>query len=339
MAKQNGKRAITRRVRKSILKDASLLRGIKQGAGRTPRKPFGNTRRRPNGAKSYVRCLDALHPSHLSLPRAVGGYSVVRTTSTFQSATEVMLLGCFKGPKVEFTDTAWLNLVAVGNVTGGVANAINAAGNAFFFNDSTVGGTGFAAARLVPAAFSVQIMNANALQTTQGIFYIGRTKQVLDIQGDTRTWQQLIDELVSYSSPRLCSAGKLALRGVQVDAIPNNMSVLSDFVAVATATGGAQTWTEAGYGADMEGFAPIFVHNPSKTSLQFQVTIEWRCRFDPGNPAYSSHTFHAPASDMTWGNTIHAMENAGHGVMDIAEKVADYGEDVLGVLGAAAILA
>jgi hypothetical protein len=182
---------------------------------------------------------------------------------------------------------------------------------------------------MVPAALTVQIMNGQPLQSADGIAYIGRSKTVLDLMGDTRSWSTVMKELVSYSAPRLCSGGKLALRGVQVNAIPNNMSVLSDFVPRRVIAAGNNVWTEATFPVDFEGFGPIFVYNPDKIKLKYLVTIEWRMRFDPLNPAYAGHVMHAPASESTWSKVLSTAESVGHGVVDIADVTADVGAAAL----------
>jgi len=187
---------------------------------------------------------------------------------------------------------------------------------------------------MVPAAITVQVMNGDALQTTNGIAYIGRSKTVLDLMGDARTWETVMKQLVSYSAPRLCSAGKLALRGVQVNAVPNNLSVLSDFVPRRIKDQGPYVWSEqpsqpvpsAGLAEqDFEGFAPIFVYNPDNIALKYLVTIEWRVRFDPFNPAYAGHSQHMPASEAAWAQAVRMEENKGSGVTDIMEDIAEFG--------------
>ncbi len=305
------------------------LYGIKQGVGQVTRNPFGMRPRRrkarANGSNRYRHALNAMHPCHLPLPRAVGGYSVIRTTDIINAGDEAFLFGLFKVPGNEFTETCWSNTIAVRNEAGGVGNPIGAPTNAFFYGSAALASTALNGAKLVPAAMTVQIMNGESLQTADGIAYIGRSKTVLDLMGDPRSWQTVMQELVSYSAPRLCSGGKLALRGVEVDAIPNNMSVLSDFVPRRIAANGLQTWTEATYAMDFEGFGPIFVYNPDKISLKYLVTIEWRMRFDPLNPAYAGHVMHTPAAESTWSKVISDAEALGNGVRDIADVVADVG--------------
>jgi hypothetical protein len=244
---------------------------------------------------------------------------VIRTTDVIDGASAFTLFGCFKGPLHQFTETTWLGLVGVSAVNPGLQ--INAANNAFFHASSSLNEASLDGAKMAPAAMTVQVMNPGALQTTTGIAYIGRAKTVLDLMGDARSWTSIANELVAYSAPRLCSAGKLALRGVQVNAVPNNMSVLSDFVPRGTSIGGPQSWNEATFATDLEGLAPIFVYNPNNIPLQFLVTVEWRMRFDPLNPAYAGHTLHQPASEGTWARVIGEAESLGHGVEDIADVV------------------
>lgn len=310
-------RRTIRKQKARVVKDATLLKGIKQGVGMVVRKPFGNRRGRPgkfamrNKTLSRKAALCALTNLHLPLPRAVGAYTVTKTTTIVDSSRTVMLFGCFMGNRVNNPDATWLNTVAVGSADSAVA--INGASNAGFWIDTALSSPGFDSCRVVPAAITVQVMCPKNLQSADGITYIGRTRQVLDLMGDTRTWAVLADELVSFSAPRLCSAGKLALRGVKVDAIPYNMSRLADFTprGLISATPFDKTWTEGPFEAQFEGFAPIFVYNKNNVDLQYLVTVEWRTRFDPGNPAYAGHIYHPVASDSCWNDTVKGMEEEG----------------------------
>merc|ERR1711964_554575 len=126
----------------------------------------------------------------------------------------------------------------------------------------------------VPAAFSVQIMNPNALQTTSGIVYAGRSRQMVGLANKTDTWTQLANELVSYSNPRLMSAGKLALRGVQIDAVPFDMNAMSDFETRFASLAGPYTNSDESFRFD--AMAPIYVYNPEAIVLQYLVCCEWR---------------------------------------------------------------
>jgi hypothetical protein len=329
MSKSQRARAVLKRNMKKKRQGGRLF-GIKQGVGQitTAAFPKRNKRKQGNRRINMRHALNAMHPCHLPLPRAVGAYTVIRTTDIVDADREAMLFGVFKGPASQFTDTAWLTDIAVTNAFDGLDTPIGDTqgdGNAIFFTSPALKETSLNGARMVPAAITVQIMNSEALQNADGIVYIGRSKTVLDLMGSGRTWKEIMGELISYSAPRLCSAGKLALRGVQVNAVPNNMSVLSDFVPRRIATSGRQKWDQSNYALDFEGFGPIFVYNPDNVKLKYLVTIEWRMRFDPLNPAYAGHTMHTPASESTWNKVIGEAEAAGNGVMDIADVVGDIG--------------
>jgi hypothetical protein len=198
-------------------------------------------------------------------------------------------------------------------------------------------------ATIVPSALTVQIMNPNALQTTNGILYVGRMKTQFRGEDSTEQWTDLANQFVSYQAPRLCSAGKLALRGVKIDACPFNVRELQDFDRVIDpmeldgggGVGGFdEPWTSTSR-ADSEqaynpqwkckGFAPIMVYNPNAVSLQYLVTLEFRCRFDLGHPASSTHVHHQPATESTWSGHIKRMLDMGHGVIDIADAIAEGG--------------
>jgi hypothetical protein len=330
MSKSQRARAVLKRNTKKKRQGGRQLYGIKQGVGQITNAAFPKRNRRRQGKRGMSLCnaLNAMHPCHLPLPRAVGAYTVIRTTDIVNTAREAVFFGTFKGPASQFTDTAWLTDVAVCNPPDGVELPIvdtSGLGNAVFFPSAALGEASLNGARMVPAAITVQIMNGDSLQNSTGIVYIGRSKTVLDLMGAGRTWKQIMEELVSYSAPRLCSAGKLALRGVQVNAIPNNMSVLSDFVPRRGSAAGRQIWSEANYAADFEGFGPIFVYNPDNVQLKYLVTIEWRMRFDPLNPAYAGHSMHKPATESTWNQVIGEAEALGNGVKDIADVIGDVG--------------
>jgi len=326
MARKLGVRKMQKRKRQG----GANLYGIKQGVGQVTRSAFPKLKRRKalTSKVSLRNVLNAMHPQHLPLPRAVGSYSVIRTTDIVSSNGAFNLFGLFKGPANQFTETTWLNLIGLSSVAANVA--IGGGGNTTFHTSAALGEPSLNGAKMVPAAMTIQVMNPGALQTTSGIVYVGRAKTVLDLMGDPRTYGDIAAELVAYSSPRLCSAGKLALRGVQVNAVPNNMSVLSDFTPRIIVPDGAQTWDKLTYAADIEGLAPIFVFNPNRVALQYLVTVEWRMRFDPLNPAYAGHTMHPPASESTWSKVIGDAESLGHGVEDIADVVGDMGAAALG---------
>jgi hypothetical protein len=175
-----------------------------------------------------------------------------------------------------------------------------------------------AAATLVPAALSVQVMNANALQTTNGVSYIGRMNIHGMRPGDIRTVQTFADEFVSYQTPRLMANPRLCLRGVQLDSAPLDMNDLSDFTHInpLNDTDGVQYAIDQPYSA---GWAPIVVYNPGETKLEYLVTIEWRIRFDLSNPASGGHIHHPIATDSMWDRLTRMAFALGNGVRDISQ--------------------
>jgi hypothetical protein len=180
---------------------------------------------------------------------------------------------------------------------------------------------------VVPSAFTIQVMNPEALQGTTGILYIGRCLTRLDLRGNTGTWVDLQNDLISFQAPRLLAAAKLAFKGVQVDGIVADMSELSNFSTVTEHNAIPFTW-DGGSGNSSNvfgGFLPIYVLNPDGVGLRIQVTVEYRARFDPFSPAVASHQYHHPAPLAIWDRAVSTMQSLGHGVREIADVVATAG--------------
>ena len=179
-------------------------------------------------------------------------------------------------------------------------------------------------------------MNKASLQQAEGLFTMGRVSQQLALGGETRTWEDFTREFNSYFKPRLLTGAKLALRGVTCNAVPINMNEFSDFRPGIPSISPAFCWyTEVAPAA----LSPIvFTQTGTPVDISFLVTIEWRVRFDPFHPAAASHTFHPSTPDGVWNNIIGAASAAGHGVVDIADEVADVGFDAAAVAGVAAVL-
>jgi len=301
--------------------DAAALRGIKQGVGRSVAKPFGS-----GTLNRYHPCMhDAFHHAHLPLPRAVGPYTVVRTTQVVTSAQQLVIIG----PLYNKTADRWCDLAGFGFTDGN--KTVGDANNTVLFPFGSLrNNSAWGAAQATPSACSLQLMNPNALQTTAGIVYIGRMRTVLRPSEDlSDKVNVLANRLVSYNNPRLCSAAKLAFRGVQIDLVPYNMNSLSNFTLQS-----ADTFTQYGASSpDPNGFAPAFIYNPSGLNLQLLVCFEWRVRFDPSNPAQATHVHHPPASEGMWAQAQHVAESIGNGVVDIADKVAETGNAVVNAMG------
>jgi len=300
--------------------DAAALRGIKQGVGRTVARPYGGM-----SSRNFHPChFDAFHHAHLPLPRAIGPYSVVRSTQVITSDVPFHVIG----PCWDRTSARWTNIcdLQFKDENATVGKAANVDVQKF----ESLNGSGWDAASVAPAAFSCQIMNPNALQTTSGIVYVGRIRTALKLSEDgSDVVKELANLLVSYNNPRLCAAAKLAFRGVQIDLVPFNMSELANFTPLSK-----PSFTQYGSNSpNPVGFAPLFIYNPSKINLQMLIACEWRVRFDPGNPAQATHVYHPPPAESVWHKAQMALEAMGNGVVDIADRVANTGQAVYNAMG------
>lgn len=285
-----------------------------------------------------MRGFDATNPFHLPLPRAVGDYQIIRTTQVVDfgqiasdTASPIPQLAFFSpiAYNRSISDVRWASACGIASL----GTNVNGANSSYMIPMSGLVSLELAAIAN-PAAITIQVMNPGALQTEAGIVYIGRSHAQYDLAGSSRTWTSLGNEFVQFMSPRLCSAGKLVLRGVKASAYPLDMSEASSFRGLefpgAGTAAGKFTWDSRDSSPFRpEAFTPLVIYNPNSVALQVLVTMEWRVRFDPGNPAASSHAFRGVTSDATWGRLISTMSNMGHGVMDITE-------DALEVAGVAA---
>lgn len=318
-----------------VIPDSQQLAGIKQGVGRAVVRAFGGIvarrgRRRggKRGMAAHACCHDAFHMAHLPLPRPTGPYTVIRTTQLVTSSAPLMILG----PTWDNAQGKWTNVMAYAALD--LAKKWSDANNVYQYTFQNMKNSSWSAAQVCPAAFSVQLMNPNALQTTKGIVYGGRVRTAWKAQPhEDDLPSTTANQFISYNMPRLMASAKLAFRGVQVDGVPFNMSRLADFTNLQSTDPGS---TAIGSGTwDFTGFNPQFYYNPDSINLQFLVCCEWRVRFDPSNPAQASHIQHSHAEESIWMRVLHAAEAAGNGVVDIADKVANTGNAIFGASASA----
>lgn len=334
-AKRRQPRRIPRRRRQGATGDPAALRGIKQGVGRAVARAFGSLPgiRRKRGGRGRGKVMngyscchhDAFHQSHLALPRPVGPYTVIRTTQLVTTGSGLVLLG----PTFDRPKGVWTNHCAYVyndfNKTASTSNNLKA------YSFDSIKGSNWNGAQVVPAAYSVQLMNPEAIQQSKGIVYGGRIRTTYKMSENTGTTGVAIaQQFISYNNPRLMSAAKLAFRGVQVDAVPFNMSELANFTRIEEEVTGDFTGSTGMN--DNVGFAPIFIYNPDGINLQYLICCEWRVRFDPSNPAQASHVLHQAAPESVWMQALHAAETVGNGVVDIADRVAETGNAVFGAM-------
>lgn len=295
---------------------ARATRVLAPGTGAAVRRAFGgnNTARQ---VRALMRALNARLPVEPGLPRPVGPYTVVTTTRLIDMSHGFCIVSPIMRKLAD--GTTWVSSCAMSAIN--MTLAVNATNNTFAHSipppcelDS--------AAECVPSAISVQVMNGNALQTTSGVIAIGRVNQQLHLDNETASWDELGARFVSYYSPRLVSAPKLSLRGVRCSAYPLNMDEYSHFAKIVPSPGNISMNTEYSCGA----FSPICIYQLGEpVNLAVMVHIKWRVRFDPLHPATASHTFHPHTPDGVWATAVKACSEAGHGVEDIAESVANAG--------------
>ena len=325
--------------RKKTKRGAALANGrrsnadqvLAQGTGRSVMKAFGSASipkplSLPNG------CWDAFDSSHAALPRAVGPYTVVRTSALLTSSAKFIMIGTTRVLGQTHNGNFWSNVaVAESTIAGG---AINATPSTKFQPIAAPGGNHDnrlnSTFTCCPSAISCQVMGKTNLQQADGQLAAAVVPARMDLYGDTRSWEDVGKQVVSYFRPRLMSAGKLSLRGIQMDSFPLSMADVSEFLPMEDTKDSftpVAGWTGAGL-PRFTGWAPMAVYNPNQAELSLLVSIEWRVRFDLNNPAVSSHSHHGVTTDHAWEKHLQRAHAALPGVLDIVEKVASTGAAV-----------
>jgi hypothetical protein len=310
--------------RKLTRQNASVV--LAQGAVAVPKRNFGtkSVRRKGSSMMSLKRCLDARVPRTLGLPRAVGPYTVIRTTALHTSSSEFILFCPFMADPFfgGSTTPTWKDWCGIEDVAG--ASDISGTGNTRPIRMPMLGLGD--ACEVVPASLTVQVMNPASLQSADGVFAMARVNQQLCLGASPAglTYREMAARVISFYSPRMLTGGKLAIRGVKCSAYPLDMNEYATFAPVQQSSG-EFAW-------DIKGLRPAALspivfcqENAVPKQLEFMVTIEWRVRFDPGNPATASHTYHETLSDEAWSGLIKSVSNAGSGVEELAEDVATLG--------------
>lgn len=316
-------------------------RVLAQGVGAYPARAFGSM-------SGMSMCgWDAFHPMHLPLPRGIGAYTVLRTTGQISTKAKALVFGPMQVTRTipsggNYQEPAyWSNIVGISSNPGNAGTELTVdigSDNGCNFlhipepiapiNEFADGG------RVVPAAFSIQILNPEALQTTNGIISGAVSHAPINWGGAGSTWETRIQQSMAYMRPRLMSAGKLALRGVQTNSYPLDMSKCAEFTGMFRS--GAEYITTGKWTSNIvpQAWAPTLVFNPQGVELNYLITIEWRVRFPLDNPAVSSHVKHKATPDHVWDGFISKATALGNGVVDIVEKVASIGNAVGGAVEA-----
>lgn len=311
---------------------ASATKVLAQGALSAPRQALGADPYYIRGL-DHRRCWDAFNQAHAPLPRAVGPYCVVRTTQQITTSDEMIIFGTFQDQSA--SGSRWRGVCAVSQAGAAATGPISSTSATNFWAAPAPGSRTDANSTFTccPSAISVQAMCPVALQNANGLMYAAVAPAQYKLGGSTYTWPDVRSKMLSFFRPRILTAGKLALRGIQMDSMPLSMSQVSEFLEYSpSASSGPSTWPD---GVEPIGWAPLLFANPSGEEMQYFVTIEWRVRFDISNPAVSAHQHHGVSSDAEWDHMIRRATAALPGVIDIVSKVADIG--VAGVQGVAAI--
>lgn len=242
-------------------------RVLAQGVGSVPRRAFGITKRTSIPRSITPLAWNAHSSVHAGLPRAVGPYSVVRTTTLIATRSPLMVFGTFAVNGAESTTNPgtlvlgnsvggsklWTNICAVGASGGITEGGFNGSAigtesvsqihsipipgteaNGVYAHNVQAGETPefearYASTTAVPSAISVQVINPNPMQAAGGIATAAVCPVRLDLMNSDKAWGTVGSELISYYKPRVLSGGKLALRGVQMDSMPLSMTDVSDF--------------------------------------------------------------------------------------------------------------
>lgn len=325
--KTQGKRRARGSRRDPPASRGQATRVLAQGAGAVPRKAFGSI---PSSLPSH--CWDAFHSSHAALPRAVGPYTVVRTTVLHKTSSVAVAIGTMQRA-LPSGELAWSSFVMAHS--NDPTLPLSTLGSTDLENITPPGSRmgDDSTFTCCPSAISVQVMCPTALQTASGQVTAAVCPVRMSLGDDTRSWNNLNSAMLSFFRPRVMTAGKLALRGVQLDSFPLSMAECSEFLPFRNDAAVSGTF----FSSEIKprGWAPFYITNVDGADLTFLITVEWRVRFDVGNPAAASHTHHGVTSDAAWDHHIRRASAALPGVVDIVSKVADVG--VSAVKGAAAV--
>lgn len=309
-------------------------RVLAQGTGRAVERAFGC--KVPRSVSLHPKVWDAFATAHAPLPRSVGPYTVVRTSFLTLTNSRCGIIGTFKtrqrnpgnaGGKSPLPG-GWTNCVMATEEGVGAINSTTSTGFHFAPFPGGSAQRGESSFTCCPAAISVQIMGPEAIGVASGQLLAAVAPVRLDLSADPRTWEQVQADLTAYFRPRLLSAGKISLRGVQMDSHPLSMNDVSSFEPLLHVAPNPNTTTPEAWQEEQPypcGWAPMYFVNPTQTPLQLLISVEWRVRFDLGNPAVSTHEHHGVSSDMAWDQHIRRAADALPGVVDIVEKVANTG--------------
>lgn len=275
--------------------------------------------------------FNAFHASHLPLPRQVAPYSVVRSIENFTLSTSgTTQIWCFI-PLMQSGSTAAANAKDRATSYCGwrkLDTTQSPSTNGIDWLNMTGIGSHASGAELVPCALTVRVTCPTAVQTASGQFWLGRWNVAAEPRNYT-TYDDMRNGFMAFGHPRPLTAAKLAFEGVEVSAVPRDQTDYSQFlpfnpanVAAITSSG---TYTNVDSRYCWPGMTPIFLLSdatPVGTTLNIQVAVECRWRFEMDNVAASTHVEH-PAISLDKSNKLIAAQK-GNGVGKISQAPANY---------------
>jgi hypothetical protein len=246
---------------------AQGTRVLAQGAAAGPNRAYGTQTKKQQIPRQLVpdNCWNAFDSCHAGLPRAVGPYSVVRTTTLITTKSPLLIFGTYSLQDNDYAaattmqlgkgygNKMWTNIACVGYAaSGSPADFVNMPINDYVGNVTelhTIPVPGAATngvfvadydseplflrercnTTCVPSAMSVQVINPTQVMSADGTAIAAVCPVRLDLSGSNKSWKTIGDEIVSYFRPRVLTGGKLALRGVQMNSHPLSMSDVGDF--------------------------------------------------------------------------------------------------------------
>lgn len=290
-----------------------------------------------HSTRTLRAAFNAFSKSQLGLPRAVGDYCYITTIdNTTVKGSGADQLWCFCPWQYQYGDpTQGGNLGSQGlnmnNYFGWNSNNGGIGGipvNGIQLLSSKAIGDAFqSGCEAVPASMSIRITCPTPLQTAKGQFFLGKWNIACDPR-EYGTYQDIRDGFMSYGQPRPLTAAKLAMAGVQVNAMPRNMGECSDFLHCAANSGPAiadiTPYNFANLSSPWTGLSPIFLvlesSVPADTALNVQIAIKWRFRFPINNPAVKTHSYQNISADTTWNTAMKIASDMAHGVEAITSE-------------------
>lgn len=209
--KQTGMKWVKKKIQKQhTKKKTSNYKGVVAAGGSTVKRAFGarGTGAGEGSSRGLLLCWNALNERHLSLPRAVGPYQVLRFTRLFTSNSNLVIIGAF-GEQVSLakrpesratngtdtlhellvnkdgTESCWSSICAIAakpeDVLQPIAGKKSWSGlthaNGQWDNDRPCAWKMYEmhglsqmrdGSQVVPSAITVQVMNASAMQKAHG---------------------------------------------------------------------------------------------------------------------------------------------------------------------------